>query len=347
MLRRHRPRAALARALAECDRFVLLGDTLELRHGPMRQALETAEPVLRELAGALAPGAEVVIVPGNHDHRLLRGWLERRAGEPEPQPLGLEAPIDWRDGEPLATLAGWLAPAGVRASYPGVWLRDEVYATHGHYGDVHTTVPLLERLGAGLMMRIGPATMRLGPATNGRPGRTEDYEAVLAPIYAWIDTVAQGGGFRGRGGGGLQVRAWRSLRASGPGRGIRGAGMALAFPAAVAVLNRAGVGPFDADVSGAELRRAALRAFGQVVERLGVEAAWVISGHTHRAGPLPSDERSEWAAFGGASLLNTGSWVYERGFLGDSPAQSPYRPGFCVVLEDDGPPLLINLLDPA
>ena len=27
----------------------------------------------------------------------------------------------------------------VRAAYPGVWLRDDVYATHGHYGDRHTT----------------------------------------------------------------------------------------------------------------------------------------------------------------------------------------------------------------
>jgi hypothetical protein len=340
VLRRDRPRAALSRALAECDRLVLLGDTLELRHGPMREALEAAEPVVRELAGALAPGAEVVIVPGNHDHRLLRGWLERRAGEPAPQPLGLDAPVDWRDGEPLATLAGWLAPAGVRASYPGVWLRDDVYATHGHYGDVHTTVPLLERLGAGLMMR-------LSGASNGRPRRAEDYEAVLAPMYVWIDTVAQAGGVRGRGGGGLQVRAWHSLQRNGPGRSIRGTGIALAFPAAVAVLNRAGFGPFDADVSGPELRRAALRAFDQVVRGLGVEAATVISGHTHRAGPLAGDEPAEWTAADGASLLNTGSWVYERGFLGPSPAESPYRPGFSAVLEDDGPPSLINLLDQA
>jgi hypothetical protein len=340
VLRRDRPRAALLDALGACDRLVLLGDTLEFRHGPMREALEAAEPVVRELAGALAPGAEVVIVPGNHDHRLLRGWLERRAGEPAPAPLGLDAPVDWRDGEPLATLAGWLAPAAVRAFYPGVWLRDDVYATHGHYADVHTTVPLLERLGAGVMMR-------LSRASNGRPRRTEDYEAVLAPIYAWIDTVAQGGGVRGRGGGGLQVRAWRSLQPGGPGRSIRGAGIALAFPAAVAVLNRAGLGRFDADVSGPELRRAALRAFDQVVQGLGVNAASVIFGHTHRAGPLPGDERGEWTATDGASLLNTGSWVYERGFLGDSPGDSPYRPGFCAVLEGEGPSSLINLLDPA
>ncbi len=340
MLRRPEPRAALIAALAGCERLVLLGDILELRHGPMRNALAVAEPVLRELDGALEPGAEVVIVPGNHDHRLLRGWLERRAGEAAPPALGLEGAVDWREQEPLATLAGWFERATVRASYPGVWLREDVYATHGHYGDLHTTVPMIERLGAGLMVRVGPAR-------DGPPSRAEDYEAVLAPMYAWIDTVAQNRGPRGRGGGGLQVRAWRSLQGSGRPRTLRGAGVALGFPVTVAALNRAGFGPFSADVSGAELRRAGLRAFAEVLGRLGVSAGHVISGHTHRAGPLPGDERSEWTAAEAAATVNSGSWVNERFLLGDSPGESPYRPGFCVVVEDDGPPRLINLLDPA
>ena len=340
MLRRVEPRAALRAALADCDRLVLLGDNLELRHGPIRDALAAAEPVLRDLAGALRPGAEVVIVPGNHDHRLLRGWLERRAGEATVPPLGLEAAVDWREQEPLAAMADWLEHTDVRAAYPGVWLREDVYATHGHYGDLHTTVPILERLGAGLMTRVGPRR-------DGRPARAEDYEAVLGPMYAWIDAVAQSGGTQGRGGGRLQVRVWRSLQRPGRRRSIRDAGVALTFPVAVAALNRAGFGPFRADVSWAELRRAALRAFVAVIERLGVGADHVISGHTHRAGPLPGDDPSEWAAGSGAAMLNTGSWVYERAFLGDSPRQSPYRPGFCGVVEDDGPPRLINLLDRA
>jgi len=254
--------------------------------------------------------------------------------------MELETAVDWREQEPLAALAASLGGANVRAAYPGVWLREDVYAIHGHYGDVHTTVPILERLGAGLMMRVGPGN-------DGSPARTEDYEAVLGPMYAWIDTVAQSGGVRGRGGGGLQVRAWHSLQGSGRRRSIRGAGVALAFPAAVAALNRAGLGPFRADVSGAELRRAGVRAVDEMIERLGVDAPYVLSGHTHRAGPLPSDDRSDWATRRGASMLNTGCWVYERGFLGDSPGDSPYRPGFCVALEDDAPPRLINLLDRA
>ena len=112
-------------------------------------------------------------------------------------------------------------------------------------------------------------------------------------------------------------------------------------------LNRVGIGPLHPDVSGPELRRAGLRAFGRVLERLAVPAGYVIFGHTHRAGPLPGDDRSEWLAGTGGQMLNTGSWVYERGFLGDDPARSPYRPGFAAVLDDEGPPELINLLGPA
>ena len=73
------------------DRLVLLGDIVELRQGPVRDALAAASRVLADLAQALAPGAEVVIVPGNHDHHLLDGWLARRAASRPPPPLGLDA----------------------------------------------------------------------------------------------------------------------------------------------------------------------------------------------------------------------------------------------------------------
>jgi hypothetical protein len=117
--------------------------------------------------------------------------------------------------------------------------------------------------------------------------------------------------------------------------------MVTAFPVAVAALNRAGLGPLRPDVSGPELRRSALRATREVLTRLGVPpATHVIFGHTHRAGPLPGDDRSEWGR-----LLNSGSWLYEPAWLGDSPRESPYRPGFAAIVGDDGPPELVNLLD--
>jgi hypothetical protein len=328
--------------LPEFDRLVLLGDTLELRHGPLRDALADAAPVLRELGSAVE---DVVIVPGNHDHGLLRGWLERRGNDTQPPPLGLESSVQWDPREALGAVAEQLAPARVRVAYPGVWLREDVYAIHGHYGDRHNTVPIIERLGAGL-------TVRLTGEPAGGPARAEDYEAALAPMYAWIDAVAQFGGLRGAGGdGSFQVRAWRALsRADGAG-GVRRRGMTAVFPALVAGLNRAGIGPLRADVSGIELRRGALRAFTEVIARLDVPAAHVIFGHTHRAGPLPGDDLVEWSparpgrGAGGCRLLNTGSWVYEPGYVGENPRESPYRPGFAAIVEDDGPPELVNLLD--
>lgn len=341
-------RAPLLEAVAAADRLVLLGDVLELRQRPVRDALRQARPALNALAEALGPGGEIVIVPGNHDHHLLGGWIDRRAREDRPPALDLELEVDWRAGETLATLARWLAPARVRAAYPGVWLRNDIYAMHGHYADRHTTVPMFERLGAGAMARI------VGEPAEG-PQRPEDYEAVLAPIYAWLHAVAQTGGpSLANSSHGASAQAWRTLegRRDGAGGGgpsrrrrWRRRGLVLAFPAVVAALNRAHIGPLRADLSGPELRRAALRAVGEVVGRLKIDAGEVIFGHTHRAGPLPRDDDSEWLAPNGARLLNTGCWVHEPGFLGPRPDESPYRAGFAVRIEDDGPARLVNLLD--
>jgi hypothetical protein len=349
VLRRPYLRAVLLEALSGVERLVLLGDVLELRHGPVRDALAAAQPVLGEIGEALGSGREVVLVPGNHDHQLLAAWFDRRGRGGPPAPLGLETAVDWRDGEMLAQVAAWLAPADVRVAYPGVWLRGDVYATHGHYGDRHTTVPMFERLGAGAMARI------VGEPTGG-PERVEDYEAILSPIYSWIHAIAQTGGpDLGRSSHGASAHAWRTLgRGSATNGGGRGGGLRRArgrvliagFPAVVFALNRAGLGPLRSDLSGAALRRGALRAFGEVLTRLRVDAPQVIFGHTHRAGPLPGDDRSDWHTPFGAQLMNTGSWVHEPEFLGPRPGESPYRAGFCVSVGLGGFAELRNLLDP-
>ncbi len=333
MLRRERERAALREALSGFDRLVLLGDVIELRHGPRREAVAAATPVLRELGAALGAEREVILVPGNHDHGLLRGWFERR----DSTPLGLQSAVDADPREPLGAVVGALAPARVRVAYPGVWLREDVYAIHGHYADRHNTVPIVERLGAGL-------TVRLAGEPAGGPARAEDYEAALAPMYAWIETVAQGGGLRGSGSdGSFQVKAWRALVGGGDRGGLRRRALAVAFPVVVAGLNAAGLGPVRPDVSAVELRRAGLRAIGEVLARLEVPAgAYVLFGHTHRAGPLPGDDPDEWGR-----VVNTGSWVHDPAWIGDSPGDSPYRPGFAAIVEDSGRPSLVNLLDRA
>ncbi len=341
VLRDRGRRAALVSALAGCDRLVLLGDILELRHGPMHEAVAAAREPLSEIGAALGPDGEVVLLAGNHDHYLVHPWSQRRAGDGPPPPLRAETPVDWIAGDPFGALAAMLSPARVRATYPGVWLRPDVWATHGHYLDVHMTVPSIERLGAGVMRRV------VGPRGAG-PASAEDYEAILTPIYAWLHAVAQGA-VAGRGSGlqGGSVRGWRALTGPRGRRGLRARAMAASWPVLVAALNRAGLGPLRAEVSGPALRRSGLRGMDEVCARLGVSADYVIFGHTHRAGPLPGDDPAEWTTAGGGRLVNSGCWVHEPAFMGDDPSQSPYRTGFCVVVDDDGPPRLLNLSDPA
>ena len=309
---------------------------LELLHAPLREPLAIARDFLVELGETLGPASEVVIVPGNHDHHLLDAWLERRARRGEPPPLGLESAVDWRAGEPLATVARWLGPASVRAAYPGVWLREDVYAMHGHYSARHTTIPMFERLGAGGMARL------IGEPPHG-PARAEDYEATLGPLYAWIHAVAQSAGANVAGSQRASSRAWRTLT------GVRKGGRTLrasarrraiiaGFPVVVAALNRAGIGPLQSDVSMPALTRAGLYATAQVLVGLGVSAPHVIFGHTHRAGPFPDDEQADWATVAGGRMINAGSWVYDRQFVGEVANESPYWPGTCVIVEGEGAP---------
>ncbi len=329
-LRRPGPLAALADAVRGVDRLVLLGDTLELRHGPLSDALAAAAPVLAALGAALGPEGKLVLVPGNHDHALLAPWLERRTGGGAPLALEERAGPDptWA----LAHLAAAAAPARFDVAYPGLWLRPDVYATHGHYLDRLTTTPTFERLAAGAMARVvGPL-----PVERATP---EDFEAGLAPLYAWLHAVAQTRSSdwtvaRQSGSAGT----WRALTGTGP-RGLRSRALAAAFPLAVAGANRAGLGPVRPQLSGEHLRSAGLAAMGEVVRLLGVGAQHVVFGHTHRAGPLPGDDPAEWRTPTGALLHNPGCWIDEPTFAVGGPA-SPYWAGRAVALEDEGPPRL-------
>ncbi len=186
----------------------------------------------------------------------------------------------------------------VDVAYPGCWLREDVYALHGHYSDRHATVPMFERLGAGAMAR-------LAGERPGGPQSADDYEAILGPMYAWLDAIAQTGGPRLGGdsatgaSASASASAWRALAGGDRRRGLRRRVLAAAFPAVVAALNRAGLGPLSTDLSSAGLRRARLAAVGEVLLRLGVQAPYVVFGHTHRAGPLPADDPADGARLPG------------------------------------------------
>ncbi|MCW3070041.1 MAG: hypothetical protein JWL67_2666, partial [Solirubrobacterales bacterium] len=143
VLRRPELRAALLDAVADVDRVVLLGDVLELRHGPLREAMAAARPVFEDLGAALA-GRELVITAGNHDHALVEPWLAARGEEEAPPPLALEQLLEPASVSPaFERIAEWASPARVRVAYPGLWVRPDVYACHGHYLDCHLTVPTL------------------------------------------------------------------------------------------------------------------------------------------------------------------------------------------------------------
>ncbi len=334
--------AALELLLARLDgvqRLVLLGDTLELRHGPARHALATAEPVLRAIGDALAPGTEVAIVPGNHDHAIGAGWLDWRGRRDDPAPLTLEERVPAARASWIAKrLAVFLGRADVQVAYPGLWLRDDVYATHGHYLDIHLRVPTLERLAAGLMGRM------VGRVPD--PAAPDDYEALLAPIYALSQASAQRGApHRVTIGSRSAVGAWTALAGRGASGGLRSRALALPFRAGVELANRAGLGPLEPRVGVHDLRRGGLAGITEAVRRLRLAPAHLVFGHTHRTGRLQPDAAAEWRTPGGTQLHNCGNWIFDRLFMGDGPdGSSPYWPGGAVVLDGDGPPRLERLL---
>jgi hypothetical protein len=349
LLRHAELREPLLGELRDVDRLVLLGDVLELRHGPPHEALAVVRRFFEDVGRALGD-RELIVTAGNHDHLLVTSWLDARALH-DPEPLRPEqrfAPAE--ASAMLAQIAQWASPARVSVAYPGLWVRPDVYATHGHFLDCHLTIPTLERLGIGVMGRL-----------LERPAGTLDsvdgYEAVTAPIYAWRDAMARyartGPALNGL----ATTHAWRALGGGGgeEANGVVGGLAALAqrlrrralvggFPLAITAMNRARLGPVSADISLEELRRAGLRAMGEVAARLDLGDAYVVFGHTHRAGPLAGDRAQEWHGPGGARLVNSGSWIYDASFVAAPPGESPYWPGTCVLVEDSGPPVLKRLL---
>src|SRR5918996_659216 len=187
--------------LGGADRVVLLGDVLELRDRPAAEILEQASPFL-ELLGTAMGGREVVLVPGNHDHRLAEALLERNALG-QANGLGLEQRF-----EPTSDLASQIAerirPARLGLAYPGLRLRDDLWATHGHYLDCHMTIPTIECLSAAATMRL------IGPIPN--PATVDDYERAIAPIYGFSWGFAQARGPQRIGGRARPTAAaWRRL----------------------------------------------------------------------------------------------------------------------------------------
>jgi UDP-2,3-diacylglucosamine pyrophosphatase LpxH len=328
---------ALVHALEGAERIVLLGDVLEMRERPLAQLLDVVKPFFRRL-GEVLDGRQVVIVPGNHDHALVEPWLARRRLSGDA--LGSEN--EWRVGAPEAdgpagVIASWLGGSEVTLAYPGLTLAPGVFATHGHYLDLYLTVPRLESIAASVMGRL-----------TGRGSRcrsADDFEAVLAPLYGFYAGLAQGASAPVlQRGGSLSRSVWS--RVTGDRWVSRLLLGRVTIPAAVAALNRLRLGPFSAELTGDELRRSGLLAMGRVAEALAPGADHVIFGHTHRPGPLASDDDGEWISLCATRLWNSGSWYFEPAFVSGRKEPSPYSPGTVLWLDPGGTPRLENVLRP-
>jgi hypothetical protein len=329
-------RRVLLDEIAGADRVVLLGDVVELRDLALGVALDSARPFFEELGGALGE-REVTIVPGNHDHRLAEPLLDRLslAGAAE---LGLEQHDDTPGDGAGAVIDGWLGPASLKIAYPGIWLRDDVYATHGHYMDAHLSLPRAECLAVAALIRLsGPLPDRATPA---------DYERVLRPIYGFSFGLAQARARVGRPRPHPSEAAWKALAGeNGSGssrRRLRAASVRAAFPLGIRTINRLLRSDFDSDISATAIFLAGVEAAIELSARLGVGSAHVITGHTHRGGPIEGE--ATWPLAGGGQLHNTGSWVFASAFHSPGTPPSPYWPGTVTWVEESGPPRRVQLL---
>ncbi len=340
LLRRPAILERLLAAVDDCDRLVLLGDTVELRDGPIEEAMEAARPFFETVG---AHFEEIVLVPGNHDHRLLGQWLERVRDSNGDIGLAEQVLAPHRY---VTEIDEWLGPARLVLRYPGVWIRDDVYATHGHYLDSHITLPTIERLSI--------ATIdRLGGRPTGRRGSPQDYEQLHAPVYDLLFNLAQGArnpNAHNEEGKAPTVRVWEMLGgASGRARDWRGRILRSAVvPATLCGLERAGLGRFGRDFSLAEIGRSGVEAMHVVVDRLGIDAEHVIFGHIHRRGPLAGEDGRAatdppWEQRG-TTLHNTGCWLYVEAMLGASSADSPFWPGRVIVVDEQGEPRALDVL---
>jgi hypothetical protein len=262
-----------------------------------------------------------VLVPGNHDHALIRTWLRRRRANGRPLGLATRVPVA---GTPaLQDVAAALRPARVRVHYPGTWLAAGTYATHGHYVDRH----LLPRA-RGVLAR-GPLAVL--PEHGARP---EDYERTGGPSLDAMGSAVS-----------VELPDALAEVVDVATDGLRRASIAAA-PTISTLLRTDALAPLTAGALGYQFRRAGLPAMAAVATALGIRAREILFGHLHRAGPLPGDEPVDWRPGGtGPRLYNSGSWVYEPLLLTGAAPPHPYWPGGAVLLEHGAAPRLLTLLD--
>jgi hypothetical protein len=260
---------------------------------------------------------EIVVVPGNHDWVMVRQWALARGAQ-----LGLGDAVPRDATESLAAVTDRLGPAMVRVSYPGFWVRDDVWATHGHYLDRHLIPESTFGLPRGRLAQARAAdagSARVIEYELPRRGRGTSSEGVFGellerPLAVVLEHVAELTRYGSR------------------------------------LLQHVNLTSVTARALDMQVRRAAVPAMVETATRLGIDARSIVFGHVHRLGPRDERSgalrRSDWApASGGPRVYNTGSWVYEPMLLDGVDPPHPYWPGGAVLVEDDDEPRALSLLD--
>ncbi|HEY5942414.1 MAG TPA: metallophosphoesterase [Solirubrobacterales bacterium] len=322
-------RRILLDEIAGADRVILLGDVVELRSLPLGPSMARSRPFFEEL-GETIGATEVTLVPGNHDHRLAEPLLDELSIAD--RPLELEQLADPSPG-PAALIDQWLGPAKLKIAYPGIWLREDVYATHGHYLDIHLALPRAECLAVALMVRLSrPFPERAAPS---------DYERVLRPLYGFSYGLAQVLPIQKRRNGPFE-RAWETLEGEKRERTLATRAARAGFPWAIRGINGLLRSDFSPEVTPEAIFRTGVRSGIETAARLGIDDVHLITGHTHRSGPLL--EEPEWPLPRGGRLHNTGSWVFASAFHHPGKPPNTYWPGTVTWLENDEPPRRTQLL---
>ena len=256
----------------------------------------------------------MILVLGNHDRPLVRDWLRHNATA-----LPVDGIVPAHASEALERIVETLGPARVDLRYPGVWLGDGTYATHGHYLDKH----LLPVSPFGLARKLSRHTGRSqpSPTTSTGPrhrGRVAADVVPAAPLRR-ADRRPRRRPARRRDGGD-PVRHAAAARPSRrrPGRCARAQ-------------------PADAQVGDPRAAARAApdggrRAHGDLRPRPPSRARWA------------ADDPAPWGTNGRPRVLNTGSWIWEPILLYRARPPHPYWPGGAVVIEN-GEPRAVGLLD--
>ena len=242
--------------------------------GPVADALEAARPALEaHRRGARPRGRASCSCRATTTTRSSRRGSTARAaarGDARARPSASSA-----DALRCAERGRGAARAGARSRSPTRVSGCATTSTRRTATTSTSTSPSrrFERLGGG---RDGARRRARSPADGATP---DDYEAVLAPLYAWMHAVARGRDrLRRVGASAARSTRGRVLTANGSARPLRRRALAAAFPLAVAALNRAGLGPVARRPVG---RRAAPRGAARDGRggppRLGVDADVVSS----------------------------------------------------------------------